>query len=150
MGYLSLEGTALLRESHMSDPVEFDPPKQAAPGVTAQGPSGSASGQDEPSRPSLVDALVELIQTVVDYLRQEAEALVKDKVVMPTQKAGQVVAFALAAAAVLVLGLAFLSVGLLLVLANALGWPGALFLIGGVLVLGAGLLTFLKMKRIQR
>lgn len=119
------------------------PPVSEEPAAEPQG--GSTSG-----RPGIADAVADFIRMFVDYVRQETGDLVKDKVVLPTQKAGQVVAFALAAAGVLVLGIAFVSVGLLLVLADVLGWPGALFLIGGVLVLSAAVFTFLKTKRMQR
>jgi hypothetical protein len=98
----------------------------------------------------MMDALTDLVRLMVDYVRQEAGDVVRDKVVVPTQRAGQVVAFALAAAGVLVLGIGFISVALLLLLAGLIGWPGALFAVGGVLVSGAGGLTFLKTRSMER
>ena len=59
------------------------------------------------------------------------------------------IAFALAAAALLFLGIGFISVAVLLVLAHYLGWPGALALIGVVLLIGAGVFTYLKVRSIQ-
>lgn len=101
-------------------------------------------------RATMMDALTDLVRLMVDYVRQEAGDVVRDKVVVPTQRAGQVVAFALAAAGVLVLGIGFISVALLLLLAGLIGWPGALFAVGGVLVSGAGGLTFLKTRSMER
>lgn len=137
----------------MTDPagVNAAAPAAAVPTEIPIEPPPTAGPEDAGTkRPGVADALADFVQLFVDYVRQETGDLVKDKVVSPVQKAGQVVAFALAAAMVLALGIGFIAVGLLLVLANLLTWPGALFLIGGVLVLGAGLLTFLKTKKVQR
>ncbi len=102
-----------------------------------------------PERAGIIDAVADLIALFVEYVRQETGDVVRDKVVRPTQKAGQVVAFALAAGAVLSLGVAFVSVAILLVLARFLGWPGALMAVGGVLILGAGGLTYAKTRSMQ-
>lgn len=143
----------------MTDTVEPNAAAPAgAPVTTPAAPASSASGTTgatgpapgETKRPGVADALADFVQLFVDYVRQETGDLVKDKVVSPVQKAGQVVAFALAAAMVLALGVGFVAVGLLLLLAQWLTWPGALFLIGGVLLVAAGLFTFLKMKKVQR
>ncbi|PKQ16867.1 MAG: hypothetical protein CVT67_03650 [Actinobacteria bacterium HGW-Actinobacteria-7] len=101
-------------------------------------------------RPSLAQAIADLVQMFVDYVRQETGDIVREKVVVPTQVAGQVVAFALAAAGVLLLGIGYLSVAAMMVLADFVGWPSALAIIGGVLVIGAAALTFAKMRRVQR
>ena len=103
-----------------------------------------------PEERTVLDAAADLLQTVVDWLRQEAEALVRDKIVMPLQRLGLTLASGMAAAALLTLGLAFISVGVLLLLAQWLTWPGALLAIGGVLVLGSVIFTVLKMKNMQR
>lgn len=101
-------------------------------------------------RPTLGQAIADLVQMFVDYVRQETGDIVHDKVVLPTQAAGQVVAFALAAAGVLLLGIGYLSVSVMMVLAHFVGWPGALAIIGGILVLGAAGLTAAKMRKVQR
>jgi hypothetical protein len=84
----------------------------------------------------------------VDYVRQETGDVVHDKVVLPTQVAGQVVAFALAAAAVLFLGIGYISVAALMVLASYVGWPAALAIVGAALVIGAAALTYVKMRKV--
>lgn len=111
--------------------------------------SAEQTPQPPPSRPSIADAITELIQMFVDYVRQETDSIMHEKVVVPTQKAGQVVAFALAAAMVLFLGVAYLSVSAMMLLAHFVGWIAALAIIGAVLVVGAGGLTYAKMRSMQ-
>lgn len=103
-----------------------------------------------PEERTVLDAAADLLQTVVDWLRQEAGALVRDKIVLPLQRLGLTVASGLAAAVLFALGLGFISVGVLLLLAEWLTWPGALLAIGGVLVLGSIVFTVVKTKNMQR
>ena len=103
-----------------------------------------------PEERTVAQAAADLLQTLVDWLRQEAEAIVRDKIVGPLQRLGLTIASGMAAAALLVFGLGFIAVGLLLLLAQWLTWPGALLATGGVLVLGSVIFTVLKMKNIQR
>lgn len=121
----------------------------AAPAGSGVGPSAPPTA-NEPSGANVIDAAADLIRLFVQYVRQETGDLVRDKVVMPTQKAGMVVAFALAAALTLFLGVGFVAVGALILLAQWVGWPGALFIVGGVLLIGAGALTAMKMRSLQR
>jgi hypothetical protein len=124
----------------------------AEPGETTTASAGetAAAPVSPPDERGVIDAIADLLQTIVDWLRQEAEAVVREKVVAPLQKLGLAVAFAWAAATVLALGVAFIAVGALLLLAEWLTWPGALFAIGGVLVLLAVVFTALKMRSMQR
>ena len=110
--------------------------------------STSAQPHDTP-RPSVAEAVTELVQMSVDYVRQETGDVVHDKVVVPTQKAGRVVAFALVAAFSLILGIAFLSAAVLVLLGPLIGWAATLFLVGGLLVLGAAGFTYLRMRSMQ-
>jgi len=103
-----------------------------------------------PPRATIADAVADFVQMFVDYVRQETDDLVHDKVVLPTQKAGQVVAFALAAALVLFLGIAYISVSAMMLLAYFVGWIAALAIIGSVLVIGSAGLTYAKMRSIQK
>ena len=103
-----------------------------------------------PEQRTVIDAVADLLQTVVDWLRQEAEALVRQKIVLPLQKLGLTIVSAAAAATLLVFGVCFIAVGLLLLLAEWLTWPGALLAIGAVLVLGSAVFVVLKVKNMQR
>ncbi len=124
-------------------------PEEHGTGAVPGGPA--TSGQSAvPEERTVIDAAADLLQTIVDWLRQEAEALVREKVALPMQRVGLTVAAAWAAAVLLVLGLGFIAVGLLIVLAQWLTWPGALLAIGGVLVLGSVIFTVVKMRSMQR
>lgn len=112
--------------------------------------TGAPSAPEPPQRGTVADAVTEFIQLFVDYVRQETGDVVHDKVVLPTQKAGQVVAFAIAAALVLFLGVGYISVASLMLLASFIGWIAALYLVGGVLVLGAAGLTYAKMRKVVK
>lgn len=106
--------------------------------------------QKRPEERTVIDAAADLLQTVVDWLRQEAEAVVREKVVAPLQQLGLTLFAASAAASLLVLGLTFISVGLFMLLGSAIGYPYALLVIGGVLVIGAVAFTVYKMKVMQK
>jgi hypothetical protein len=102
-----------------------------------------------PERENVVDAVADLLQMVVNWLRQEAAGIMRDKVVLPGQQLGMLIAFAMAAAILLVVGLCFLFVSFLMVLAGWIGWPGAFAVVGAAILIGAGVLTYLKMRSIQ-
>ncbi|MBA4370528.1 MAG: hypothetical protein C0418_02990 [Coriobacteriaceae bacterium] len=85
----------------------------------------------------IVDAVADLLQTASDWLRQEAESTVREKVVLPLQKLGITLAAALAAAALVILGILFVCIGLLVFLGPLLGWHVTLWGMGGTLLLGA-------------
>lgn len=125
------------------------PEEQQATGLPTGAPARAAHSAGPADR-TVIDAVADLLQTVVDWLRQEAEALVREKVVRPIQKVGLAVAAALAAGALLAFGLCFIAAGLLLLLAQWLTWPGALLAIGGVLVLGSAGFTVVKVRSMQR
>ena len=118
------------------------PGPQAEPQAAAQ--------PEAPPRESLVDAIADLLQMTVNWLRAEASDIVRDKVVLPIQQLGMTLASAIAAAILLVIGLCFIFVAVLMVLAKWLTWPGAFGLVGGVLVIGAAVFTYLKVRSIQK
>lgn len=103
-----------------------------------------------PEERTVVDAAADLLQTVVDWLRQEAESLVREKIVAPLQMLGLTLFAASAAASVLVLGIAFIAVGLFMLLGQAIGYAYALLVIGGVLVIAAAVFTYIKMRVMQK
>ena len=119
----------------------------AAPDVASPEPPRDEAPVTE--RENVIDAVADLLQMLVNWLRQEAAGIMRDKVVLPGQQLGMVVAFAMAAAALLVVGLCFLFVAFLMVLAGYIGWPGALAVVGAAILVGAGVLTYLKMRSIQ-
>ena len=128
------------------------PATAGAPAAGAADGSGAPGAESEPSaKPeSLADAIADLLQMAVNYLRQQTSAVMREKVVLPGQQLGMFVAFALAAAFLLALGLGFVAVALLILLAQWLTWPGALGLIGGLLLIGAVVFTILKVRSFQK
>lgn len=125
----------------MSD--ETFAPDESATSVPGQG----ASGDDFLKR--ILDQLVDLAQTARDWVRQEAESVVKDKIVPPLQKLGITVASAFAAATLLVIGLIFLAVAAIVALSQWLGVPWAFFSIGATFILGAAIFTMRKVRSMQ-
>ncbi len=99
---------------------------------------------------AIIDSLADLLQTAADWVRQEAGSIVHDKVVMPIQRLGLTLASAFAAGCLLVLGLTFVAVALFLYLAQWLGYPGALLLIGVVYLIGAGVFIAIKARSMQQ
>jgi len=112
-------------------------------------PATEPSAESAPQRESVIDAVADLLQMLVNWLRQEAAGIMRDKIVLPGQKLGMLIAFAMAAAVLSVVGLCFLFVAFLMVLAGWVGWPGAFALVGGSILVVAGILTYLKMRSIQ-
>lgn len=140
-----------------AEPAAATPDAGSVTGFSATGPTGPGPVPDtepepepEVKRETLADAIADLLQMAVNYLRQETAGVMRDKVVLPGQQLGKMVAFALAAAFLLALGLGFVAVALLLLLAQFLTWPGALGAIGGVLLVGAAVFTSLKVRSIQK
>jgi hypothetical protein len=120
-----------------------------APSYSAPTPEPPISAAPEPERENIVDAVADLLQMIVNWLRQEAAGIMRDKVVLPGQQLGMLIAFAIAAATLMVIGLCFLFVAFLMVLAGWIGWPGAFAVVGAAILIGAGVLTYLKMRSIQ-
>ena len=127
-----------------------DAAEDRVPGTDAEPGAVPPAPDEVPSRPTVAQAAADFVQMSVDYVRQETEGVMRDKVVQPGQKLGQVFAFAIAAALVLFLGVGYLSVAALMVLASFVGWPAALAIVGGVLIVVAAILTALKMRSIQK
>jgi hypothetical protein len=133
----------------MPDPVASDsvtPPAADQAGGSGAAPEPESGAKSE----SVAGAVADLLQMAVNYLRQQTAGVMRDKVVLPGQQLGMFVAFALAASFLLAMGIAFLAIALLLVLANFLTWPGALAAIGGVLLFGAAVFTALKVRSAQK
>jgi len=103
-----------------------------------------------PEERTVIDAVADLLQTIVDWLRQEGEAFIQQKVILPVQRLGLTLFSAGAAATLLAVGVIFISIASLLLLAEWLTWPGALYLMGGLLVVGAAIFTYFKARMIQK
>jgi len=111
-------------------------------------PDTKPSGDDFLAR--ILDQLLDLVQTARDWVRQEAEAVVRDKIVPPLQQLGIAVASAWAAAVLLVLGLIFVVVAAIVFLCELVGVPLAFLIIGLALLIGAGVFTGMKVKAMQK
>ena len=111
----------------------------------ADEPTGTVNGFE-----AVIDSVADLLQTAVDWLRQEAAGVVQDKIVAPIQRLGLTLASAAAAAALLTLGLTFIAVALFLLLAEWVGYPGALLIIGAVLMLGSIVFLVIKVRSMQK
>ncbi|HEY3318144.1 MAG TPA: phage holin family protein [Coriobacteriia bacterium] len=103
-----------------------------------------------PARPKLIDAVIDLLETVRDWVRQELGDAVHDKVAVPLQRVGVTIGSAFAAGCLLVVGLIFVAIALLLILAKFLTWPGALGLIGAVFLIGAAIFLYVKSRSMVR
>jgi hypothetical protein len=107
-----------------------------------------ATSQDFLTR--ILDQLVDLAQTARDWVRQEAEGVVRDKIVPPLQKLGIAIASAFAAATLLVIGLLFIAVAGIVYLSQLLGVALAFLIIGAAFLIGAAIFTARKVRSMQR
>lgn len=130
--------------------AEDNEPKDTARPTETGAPEDGSPVEEEPQRESLIDAIADLLQMFVNWLRAEASELMRDKVVLPIQQLGLTLASASAAGCLVVVGLLFIFVAALLILAEWLGWPGALLLVGGLILAGAGVFTYIKMRSMQK
>jgi hypothetical protein len=117
---------------------------------TGQAPPAATPPATDPAERTLIDSIADLLQVIVDWLRQEAETTVKNKVVLPLQRLGLTMFMAQAAISLVLLGAVFIAVGFLIQLAQWVGWPAALWIVGGSLVLVAAILAFISGKWWQR
>jgi hypothetical protein len=112
--------------------------------------SGGASQKKDDLLARVLDSFVDLLETSRDWLRQEAEAAVKEKIVYPLQRLGLTLASAIAAAALLVIGLVFIAVAAVIALGNAIGYAWTFFLIGAVYLIGSAIFLYVKVRSIQK
>lgn len=137
----------------MPEPGEETNARTSAPeGGRDDAPHNDADNAagEAPHERTVIDAAADLLQTIVDWLRQEAEGVVREKIVAPIQQLGLTLASASAAAGLAFLGIAFIAVGLFMLLGNAIGYPYALLVIGGVLMIGSVVFTAIKMRLMQK
>jgi len=119
-------------------------------GPAPEEPTSEPESQPKSGYEAIIDSIADLLQTASDWVRQEAESVVREKVVLPVQKLGLTLASASAAGCLLVVGLIFIAVALFLVLAGWVGYPGALAIIGGVYVIASAVFIVIKVRSMQR
>lgn len=112
--------------------------------------TGQTPGPPKQGVEGIIDAVADLLETAAEWVRQEAEALVREKIVAPIQKLGLTLASASAAGCLLVVGLVFIAVALFLLLAEWVGYPVALLIIGGAYVLASLVFIVIKVRSMQR
>jgi hypothetical protein len=113
-------------------------------------PRGSApGGAPEDPVSQIIDAGADLLVTSRDWLQQETEGIVREKVGKPLQDVGAAVGAVWAAASLLVLGLIFVAVAALVWLSQLIGVPLAFLLVGALLLIGSAIFLFLKIRRMQ-
>lgn len=99
---------------------------------------------------TVIDAVADLLQVVVDFLRQEVDRIMRTKIVVPLQRLGFTLFAASAAASLMALGLGFISVGGFMHLGQLIGYANALLVIGGVLALASAIFTAIKLRLMQK
>jgi hypothetical protein len=115
---------------------------------------------DEPTQPSpekkddflarILDSVVDLLETARDWVQQEAEATVREKIVLPIQRLGLTLASAAAAAALLVIALIFIAVAAVIWLGSLIGYAWTFFAIGMTFLVGSAVFLAIKVRSMQR
>ena len=94
----------------------------------------------------LVDSILELIDLVAQYARQQAQQVVDESIVKPIQKAGRIAGLFIFAFTAFAIALLFIVVGVFIAFANLVGYSLAFIIIGVVLVIN-GAIALSQMKR---
>jgi hypothetical protein len=140
-------------ESGPAAAPQVTPPPAPEP-TQVPGPEPAPAPEPEPApappRETVIDAVADLLQMLVNWLRAEAADIVRDKVVLPVQQLGLTLASASAAGCLFVVGMLFIFVAALMVLASYVGWPLALLIVGAIICIGAIVFTVIKMRSIQK
>ena len=132
------------------------PPPDPAPGA-APGPDPSGAAQT-PSSPgdvasnavqSVIDASADFLIAGRDYVRQEAEGVMREKIAPPLAEVGVTVASMWAAVLFLVLGLVFIGVAAIIALSQWVGPALAFLIVGFIYLIGAGIFLFIKIRQVQ-
>jgi len=98
----------------------------------------------------ILDAVVDLLETARDWVQQEAEATVREKVVLPIQRLGLTLASAAAAAGLLVIALIFIAVAAVIFLGSRIGYDLTFLIIGSTFLLGSVIFLVIKVRSIQK
>jgi hypothetical protein len=128
-------------------------PTEESPSQEPTTPRAEPAPGDE--RPSVIDQVADLLQLASDWVRQEAQGVVHDKLVIPMQRLGLTLASAYAAGCLLVLGLFWIEIAAIMLLGYWLHTAGmqwvaayatAFMIIGGIAVLAAAIFLAIKMR----
>ena len=98
----------------------------------------------------VIDASADFLITGRDYIRQEAEGVVREKIAPPLQEVGVTVASMWAAVTLLVLGLIFIAVAAMIFLSQLVGPALAFLIVGGLYMIGAGVFLMIKVRQMKR
>jgi hypothetical protein len=98
----------------------------------------------------ILDSIVDLLETARDWVQQEAEATVREKIVLPLQRLGLTLASAAAAAALLVIALIFIAVAAVIALGSVIGYAWTFFAIGATFLIGSTLFLAIKVRSMQK
>lgn len=131
-------------------PTPEDPQPFPGPGPSPAGERPASEVPPPPERPTVIDAVIDLLETVRDWVRQELGDAVHDKLAIPMQRVGTAIGAMFAAGQLLVIGLIFIAVALFMWLGQAIGYPGAFFLVGLVYVIGSGVFLYVKSRSMVR
>jgi hypothetical protein len=117
-------------------------------------PDEPVSPTEQPKRDDflarLLDSLVDLLETARDWVQQEAEATVREKIVLPLQRLGLTLASAVAAATLLVIALIFIAVAAVIALGNLIGYAWTFFAIGMTFLIGSVIFFVIKVRSMQK
>ena len=127
-----------------------DPPSEAVTAAPAASDAVPAGDRPRDVISELIDAAVDLLVTVRDWVRQEVEGVVREKVAAPLQEVGVTVGAMMAAATLLVLGLIFVAVAAIVYLCQLVGVPLAFLIIGLVYLLGSLTFFIIKARQMRR
>jgi hypothetical protein len=98
----------------------------------------------------VIDASADFLITGRDYIRQEAEGVMREKIAPPLQEVGVTVASMWAAVTLLVLGLIFVAVAAMIFLSQLVGPALAFLIVGVIYLIGAGIFLFIKVQQVKR
>jgi hypothetical protein len=98
----------------------------------------------------ILDSVVDLLETARDWVRQEAEATVREKIVLPLQRLGLTLASAAAAAVLLVIALIFIAVAAVIALGGVIGYGWTFFAIGMTFLIGSAVFLAIKVRSMQK
>jgi len=98
----------------------------------------------------VIDASADFLITGRDYIRQEAEGVVRENIAPPLQEVGVTVASMWAAVTFLILGLIFIGVAAMIFLSQLVGPALAFLIVGGLYLIGAGVFLMVKVRQVRR